>query len=51
MINDSVSKSILKHLYLRIDFKTGLLASFEIESSTGYSGIFGLLMMVKQKVF
>ena len=51
MINDSVSKSILKYLYLRIDFKTGLLASFEIESNTGYSGIFGLLMMVKQKVF
>ena len=51
MITDFVSKSILKYLYLRIDFKTGLLASFEIESNTGYSGIFGLLMMVKQKVF
>ena len=36
MINDFVSKSILKDLYLRIDSKTGLLASFEIESNTGY---------------
>ena len=48
MINDFVSKSILKDLYLRIDSKYRIIGI--IQNRTKH-WIFGLLVMVKQKVF